>query len=277
MKEHRCKTGLVTGSSRSHPGDQQLLRIVIMRDGKSPTDPNQSSYAAWVQCAAMCPSAWGTAMLTFAPLAGTTWQANRRAEAAQSSLAPLLIYILSFSLSASFHFALAIVLQLLFVIFHFNFTSVDFFICPSPFSSTLASWNLILSEPSSPAQIWPLPAWLKFTHKICYSWPVPYSGSCSSLSVCFPCKKKKKPQTLWRQKPSRFCFFYFHAYQHLPQQSEKLQILPPLQDHPVYPIYLVMRCWNREAGGAQGCGWGLWQPELVRSNQSTAERGSGWA
>lgn len=227
MKEHRCKTGLVTGSSCSHPGDQQLLRIVIMRDGKSPTDPNQSSYAAWVQCAAMCPSAWGTAMLTFAPLAGTTWQANRRAEAAQSSLAPLLIYILSFSLSASFHFALAIVLQLLFVIFHFNFTSVDFFICPSPFSSTLASWNLILSEPSSPAQIWPLPAWLKFTHKICYSWPVPYSGSCSSLSVCFPCKKKKKASDFVKTETLTVLLFTFMLISTFPSKARNFRSSHP--------------------------------------------------
>lgn len=198
-----------------------------MRDGKSPTNPNQRSYAAWVQCAAMCPSAWGTAMLTFAPLAGTTWQANRRAEAAQSSLAPLLIYILSFSLSASFHFALAIVLQLLFVIFHFNFTSVDFFICPSPFSSTLASWNLILSEPSSPAQIWPLPAWLKFTHKICYSWPVPYSGSCSSLSVCFPCKKKKKASDFVKTETLTVLLFTFMLISTFPSKARNFRSSHP--------------------------------------------------
>lgn len=189
-----------------------------MRDEKNktkPTNPNPSSYAAWVQCAAMCPSARGTAVLTFAPLAATTWQANRRAEAARSSLLPLLIF-LSLSLCKFSFCSCNCFSQLLFVIFHFNFTSVDFFISLSLLSSTLASSIL---ELNSLWILFPSPDLTSSCMTEVYSQNLLFLASFLFRQLLFsfcliPMQNKtkqkkptnKKPQTLWRQKLSQFCF-----------------------------------------------------------------------
>lgn len=61
----RCKRRLITGSLRSPQGISCYWVVVIMREEQKNTNPNQCSYASWVQWDMLCSSAWRTSVPKF--------------------------------------------------------------------------------------------------------------------------------------------------------------------------------------------------------------------